>query len=1063
MRKLLQFSVFFACFPALYAQMTISAITVANIGHASVHIEYTTSAASWCQVRYGLSSGVYTYTGGSGPSTTPYGGSNQVCEIAIGGLTPGTPYFLQPTARPNINDATGICNTGGCGAAEQTFTTSAAPTVHPAPPTAPTSWVPTHPDTSAYTVISMVVSGGTGECVAASSIAQQPTWVAPVTAGDNITTILAAIGFATVIEFPQGASCKVLQTETGFHTGYALPAYPVDPTASSINDPAHRWVVFRTIQSATTDFPAFGVRTGPAWASKMAKLIAQTPGQPQSPGSGTQNFNGQLFDCYQIACHHFWFENMEWTHLADSTIYTPGAVDPPAFVNFLRLASPQYAASLPANQMPEYNVVDRVYMHEQPYPARLIGDLVPGGNHWAVLSSYLTANMWVQGAYPQVNPTMLGAVITVPQSTYKFNAISDPAIGMTGTASITFSGASLGSYTGVFYAWLDSGGLTLDYQTASGVTASCTGCTLTSEATPARTSVPATSMYFFNGHFSGGTAILDQSTPSNVNPSLFSAFTPRAIYEFPGNFGYVDNNYMSAIGQTYYNDTDGSHADHVWTRNYLDFPRTKMANSGTWDGLGYSFRNVFETKQATRWNISGNIFDGSAAYQNPGNVMYIAGSYAGTFSTGTQDIAIRNNVFKHLSSGFQCAGGGAQQFPDSPTAERIAISNNLWLDLNRDLYNNGGGGLFSGPFSMYPDCIDVSIDHNIIGFTKGGGPSILTLGGASNYATTVVGEGIAYRNNQIMTSLGGLDVIISIDGGQAFSAFPANPLIPASNTTTWQGYLDGNMLRAGASIVPNWIVRANEIVGTQTNRGGTWIDQTQTDVNGIASAWPEATSTFPAGSTMSARLVSAGFSSTLNTSSGNPGLYRSVATSYNAGDRTANIDAVYAAAGIVSGISLTAGATSAQLRYVAPDSRACAVDVSPNGTTWTRTTDAAGARPRTLAITSLTASTAYQYRLMCYFDQTTAAEFASDEITTGTFTTTAAASRTVTQGFVLPTGATQILVTYTPFSGSAVTQTCTTSPCSLTVTSGAYTVTMQPQTGGAVSVGPVNTFTAQVK
>jgi hypothetical protein len=1119
---------------------------VKAVDHSSVNITYSTSVPGSCQLQFGLTSGAYTYSGGSA------GTYLNTCALSIGGLAPLTTYYVMPTARLDPNDAIGLCQIGGnCGSTEQTFTTLALPAIHPAPPNPPSVWTPVEPVTTSYTVVPMQSSPTDGTCVAASNVAKQTNWSSAVTAGDSLQKIVNEIWFDTVIEFPEASSCIVPADNNGFHLGVTLPQY--SPGGGS-ND----WVVIRTHANAASDLPPFGVRTGPQFASKLATLVAQTPGMPISPGNATQNFGGQLFDCYQNGCNHFWIENVAMTHAFNTTLYPPGATDPPAFVNYVRFVpqcqySPNIGCTIDAPATtPSYMVLDRVYAFGQPWPSREMGCFVPGGNHWALINNYCTTNFWVEAIYPNLNPASNGAVIAIPNTYFQFNAFDHTPIGMTtpagyagssvtpmtvGTGTqmfttqaglsytagspieilsvgvlyspwmigtvVSYSGTTLianitavngagqsisswslvspaiasftvpAGYNGSVYAWVGSSGLTIDYQTGAGVSLSCQGCTALSEASPSHISVPATSLYYFNGHFSNGSFVLDSSTPWNVNPSIFTAFRPIGILLYPGQYGVYDNNYMQAIGQTVYNDTSGPVEDISWTHNYFYFPRSKMQNSGQWDGYGYSFRNVIESKQQLRGQYIGNIIDGSASYQNPGNAIYVAGSYGGPYSTGTQDINIASNVFKHISSGFQMAGGGTSPGPpDAPQASRIAVTNNLWLDLNRDLYNNGGGGLASGPFSTYPMGSDTNISNNTVGLTKGSGPSLLLVGGASLPQTTVMGEGFQFSNNVLLTSLGGLDAILSIDGGlnPYYSTFPTNPTVPAgipapAPAGTWAAYLNGNFIHTAASVTPSWSMSNNVVIGALNNRAGHgWVDASPSDISSyLQSLWPASdnTSRFPcsssdnncSGGTLASRLTAVGWSPTMNLAGGNPNPYAIVPSRYNPGNLGANVTTVNQATGVVQGISITNNPTSLTFSYLAPDIRGCSVDISSDGNSWARMTDNGGAFSRSLTFTGLTANTTYQYRIMCYFDQSAAYEFLSSQITSGTVSTPANIATSVFQTFTLPQGASEAVFTFVASDGTTVRQTCSSSPCSVNLSPGNWTRRLAFQTDNSVAVG----------
>jgi hypothetical protein len=1200
--------------------ITISNISQNALDHSSVNLTYSTSAAGYCQLQFGLASGTYIYSGGSAPT------SMNGCQLSIGGLAPGTTYYVMPTVRPDANDTTGICQLGGsCGSTEQVFTTLPLPAVHPVPPTPPSVWTPVEPTTTSYTVVPMQASASDGTCVAASNVAKQANWSSSVHAGDSLQTVVNEIWFDTAIEFPEGSSCKMPVTgQDG--AGVRLPQYS---PAGGPND----WVVIRTHPNAASDLPPFGVRTGPQYASKLASLVAQYPNMPSIPGGwNSQQYAGQIFECNAVGCNHFWIENLEMTHAYNTTLYPAGILDPRGFGEMVHVMTacsytPNTGCTInvPATT-PDHIVLDRIYVAPQPFPSRELACFSPGGNHWAILSSYCVTNMWWQATWPQIPPLSVGNTMYFPFVTYQ-NNIADTPAGMTtpagfagsSTTSLTvgtgmqalttqsglsytpgglveiynsasnyymigtvtsYSGTTLvasiaavsgtgnsasswalvtpatavfsgaGSYTGTVSAWIGSSGLTVEYQPAAGVSVGCTGCTAISAPTsastvtfgpgtqtfsvaaglnyvpfasvnpvptavngcvengtvtsysgttlviavtstsgsctgtfsawtfvPQRLDTPFTSQWWFQGNFNGSGTFNLQFGVYNAafaSPSTITSFRPIGIYVNQGQYGVFDNNYIQAIGQGVYNDALGPTEDLTWTHNYFYFPRSKMQHSGQWDGYGYSFRNVIEPKQALRAQYIGNIIDGSASFQNPGNAMYVAGSYLGPYSTGTQDINISSNVFKHLSSGFQMAGGGTSPGPpDSPQASRIAVTNNLWLDLNRDLYNNGGGGLASGVFSTYPMGSDINFSNNTVGLTKGSGPSLLLFGGASLPQTTVMGEGLLYSNNVLLTSLGGLDPIISVDGGQnpTYSNFPTNPTVPASLPApapagTWARYLNGNFIHTGASISPSWSIGNNVIVGAVNNRaGGGWVDASRSDISsGIQSLWPagDTTSRFPCsfsdthcsgGTTLASRLSAIGWSPTMNLAGGNPNPYTIVPSFYNPGNIGANVITVNQATGVVQGISVNNGPTSLTFGYAAPDSRACSVDISSDGATWARMTDSGGAFARSLTFTGLTANTNYQYRIMCYFDQSAAYEFLPSQITSGTVTTAANIATTVYQTFTLPSGASKAVFAFAAANGTTVHQTCSSSPCSVSLSPGNWTRTLTFETSDSVPVG----------
>lgn len=991
--------------PASSAAVNISNITVTNTDHTGTNVKFTCSVACYPYIQYGLATGTYIYTSASwNEQFNSYTGHYDVAyQLA---LAPSTTFFILPTARPDPNDDTGICNIAACGAVEQTITTPALPGTHPIPPAAANVWNPGHPDFSAYTIVPMAPDPITGECKATSNVAAPGGggWVGSVHIGDNPGTVMAEIGYGTAIEYPQGAICKVPEQLAFNHSGYVLPALALDPLAGgNIDSSAHRYIVHRTHQVGAADFPPVGYRTGPSWASKLAKFVVQTPGNPtdgSNPGLGVQNFVGQVFDCANTRCHHFWFEDLEMTHLADSTVYPGNVINPPGFTAYIR-TQPAVGDITTSLTTPDYNVVDRVYAHGQPWPSRELQIMTPGGNHWAIMNSHLDSNMWWPGIYPTVDPTYSHGVITVSKQIFQYNAFDNTPIGMASGATATFTTPP--AYTGIFMGWLDTNGLSIGWQTGSGVSLSCSGCVSVPLTAPTQgspgvpPSYPASSMLYFIGHFDGaGNAVEDCSTLQFALPGFFtvpgvpqscnglpSAFRPLGLYVQGGNFAFLDNNFIVAIGQTQYNEVDNQRNDFYEHHNYWYFPRSKMKNSGQWDGYKYSYRNVLESKMGKRWDIQGNFFDGAAAYQNPGNAVYMTGVGNGPVDQlgGIQDWNVSNNTFKHVSSGIQCAAGGALQPPDLG-ARYIQWSNNLFWDLNRDLYNDGGGGFFSGAFSMNASCQDVGIFNNTVALTKGQGPALL-LFGSPDAGTTGLGEGLSFRNNVLFTSLttGSLENVFYSICGQQISSHPASPadtcVVPG--TTTYTQMLNGSFLQAGSSVVPNWVMQNNIIVGgVNTGAAPTYTDLTQTQINTIAAAFPTGSpvNQFVAGATLALRQAAINWDATT---------YRSNLSSYNDGSQGANIDIINSTSGVVTGINISMSANGAVFSYTAPDTRACIVDTSTDsGVTWTRTTDSGGAQARNLLISGLFAT--FQYRLMCYMNQTATFEFQPNQITNGTFT-----------------------------------------------------------------------------
>lgn len=341
------------CSTAVWAQKpAISAISIDSLDTTSFRVFYTVNAPAWSEVLYGTSSGVYPYNTKSincYGSTTPCQTNGGPSSLLVTGLAPATTYYVRVTARPDPNDDVNICNTDDCGSLEQVVTTLSGN--QPATPIAPAAWYPALPDTSSYTVIPLQV-GVSGECQAASQVTSPDGW--SVRGGDTVWTILNEIGFGAVLELPQGAACLVPPTMPGGNpgSGYTLPSKPLDSNPGcggpcSMTNPNHRWIVFRTHQVNSGDFPPFGGRIDPSYAPRLGKFYSAQP-----------NGFSQLFHAENgtAAVHHIWWENVEFE---DNPSYTNPTdyVDPTGFQFFAQVGS-QYQ-----NANNQFLVFDRVYAH----------------------------------------------------------------------------------------------------------------------------------------------------------------------------------------------------------------------------------------------------------------------------------------------------------------------------------------------------------------------------------------------------------------------------------------------------------------------------------------------------------------------------------------------------------------------------------------------------------------------------------------------------------------------------------------------------------------------------
>lgn len=962
-------SALFLCGIALAQTPTISNISVDSLDTTSFRMFYTVNMPAWVEIKYGTSSGVYPYNTKSVNCFDAMPGCNWTQgkgALALSALLPGTTYYVLVTARQDPNDDTNICESAACGAVEQVITTLSGQ--QPSPPIAPASWVPTPPDTSTYTVISVQV-GPSGECVAMSLTSSPDGWT--VHTGDTIQTILGEIGYGAVIELPQGAMCKV-PSQNGL-VGYVLPAKPADTVCGGVctmSNPAHRWIVFRTHQVTPGDFPPFGARIDPSFAAKLGKFY-----------SSQINTFSQLFDAEAgtPSVHHYWFETVE---LMDDPNYVNPAnnVDPPGFMTFLRLGS-QY--ELANNQ---FIVLDRVYAHGPGAPIRHLDGYELGGNYMAMIGCYTSKiESWRPTAWPS-NPgsvTANNTLLNIPQNNFRL-ASNSPMLGMTGLATASLSGSGSGTIIGNLY----EDHLELQYTGAEAI--ACSGC---SAVQTGALTTPPTAFQLFSGTITNGQFSNISWNTAEWQASQYAMAFGVVFSDLKAEGGpyYFDDNYIDGVGEGFYvdpfysnfanDDVTYTHNHHIWPKNYL------FGSPGNiWR---YDVRQHFEMKRGHRYFISGNVFSYSWAYQNDGPAILISGrpSYTSqSLNDGISDVQITSNEMSHLRTGIECSGGdpmdnGGNQ-NEGMTTKRVVVENNLLFDLGRWKYCDSVNcpSLGSFYFEDRPGCQDLVIQNNTASPTYGDIPGLLYIGGGQ-----LQGNYLAFKNNILHFSQ-------ALYGPGPYGDWPANnvsnhDVAPGSNFSNsgpspdYLGNLNSFFVNIGPSVVPNYSWSNNVLIGGfvgDTLQSAT--DMPYSQVMALASNMPQG-DIYPAGDTMAGRQSTAG----LNTTTWESSVYNPLGIG-------ANISELNSALGRVTAvIPPMATGTTATLAYTSPDTRSCAVDVSSDGNTWIRLSDGGGRVARKVTFKGLTNGTTYQSRILCYYQQQNDGvlytDYTPDEITMSSFAT----------------------------------------------------------------------------
>jgi len=950
---------------ALPAFATVTA-TVSNVTHATAYFTITPIPPCY-QVEFGQVSGALVGTSAMSCQGAADTGKTYV-TVAVSGYTPSIKYYFRVCSYDTGTDMSPTeCST------EDNFTTSAEPDPHPMIAIEPTVWTPPDVDASAYTVVPMKCDVGDSYIpLVASNVSAPMNWRAgSLSTNDTLTDVLATINVGTTVQFPQGATCKFYEQEMIFHTGYLLPEIS--------DDMSGRYIVFETVQNADTDFPPYGVRTGPEWASRMAKLLAVTP---EMQASGQQNIGGQLFHTYDQTVHHMVWRNLE---MSNSTEFytTPLDIDPYVFSSSIGI--------LPSSKHPHHLIFDRIYVHTAAYPSRQWVGLAIGGDHISITGIYNDPNMFFMlQDIPFAPATISMGTITIPTEQFNFNHFTT-LYGSTTPTTISASG------TGTMSVWIDAAtpgtnGLTCRYNGITSVIVGGGGCTTSSGSeTP-----PSTALRILQFSWTSGTPTISFQVPWNtVNianadwTTRYQQWKPIVIYHLSGSDWLVDNNYLMTEGQGLYEDADlngSAYAeDRLYTHNYFEFPLSKIMSQPSWDGYRYNYRNSVEMKQGHRFAFVGNIWSGgsSIAGTNDGSPWYPASAYPGT---GIGDWRLVNNTLRHITTGITCAGGGTFGPPDGQTMFRVYVHNNIFQDVDTYKYNAySGQALYTGGLSIKPGCTDFIYDHNSMVGLGGRGPALMYFGESSN-GVSVLMEGFKYTNN--IASFGkaaSAGAPAWCQGGQIKPDHPANPTTNCVATDGSFGTnLDSYSIRwVDAGPTPNYNFTGNYILGWKKctadclDTSPTLVDLDATEIATYMTGFPASNVTV-AGATIAARLATIGWDDTTYSCS-------------LCGTAGADVTLLPPAQGIVTNIAVSSGPTAISATYTAPDTRQCYLEVSDDSfVTLTRASDGGGATSRTATVSGLASLTAYDWRLQCYFQQTTAHEFSGTQLTSGSITTESA-------------------------------------------------------------------------
>lgn len=454
---------------------------------------------------------------------------------------------------------------------------------------------------------------------------------------------------------------------------------------------------------------------------------------------------------------------------------------------------------------------------------------------------------------------------------------------------------------------------------------------------PQRWGGPSCPAYYFNGH---NFAFRD-SEILNMTHWYSSGGTDGSggtLSRGPGPITIYDNLIQGAAAPLMHFDDQGGPEfitqDHTIVRNTFQVPmKYCLGVDSTSDGFFYGIRQSLEFKAGSKNLIEGNVFDGNCTQDVPTSSFIVLTSVNGKPIT---DTAIYRNIFKHGPGGntIQVVGGNARiTLPPN----RYAEIGNLFYDIDGIKYtaNNSAGFTGHGWFAQGPNGgEDITIDQNTIVGNIGLQSAFFWN---SNYPT----EGVKVTNNFMYISKTAHAVGQDGDVG----ANDCTAMVDEALMDCWfsPGYvwshnvmLSGDASKTELEAMFPGLKTSNYIPTDTSLASGGWLSMALNDYRVLH--------TYCGGC-------------------GSPGT--------NHQTIGADINALDVATGAVelTGVPETGlTTTSAHVQFNAPDAQGCPVDWSTAPdimASFTRVSDAGGARSRDITLTGLSAHTVYYFRVNC--------------------------------------------------------------------------------------------------
>ncbi|GAG07002.1 unnamed protein product, partial [marine sediment metagenome] len=197
-------------------------------------------------------------------------------------------------------------------------------------------------------------------------------------------------------------------------------------------------------------------------------------------------------------------------------------------------------------------------------------------------------------------------------------------------------------------------------------------------------------------------------------------------------------------------------------------------------------KNLFETKNARRVLVDGNIFENSWQDQQDGDAIVLKSPAPGGNDCDwcvTEDITITNNIIRHAAGGIRIAGRDTFHTNAVGQTSRILVDNNLFYDINKDVW--GGKGMM---LTLANDPKDIHFTHNT-GISSGSANAAVNFNGLPGsglvvqdniFSQTIRGDGAGEGTSALETYAPGYIFERNVIVGADSSSYPTDNFFPPS-------------------------------------------------------------------------------------------------------------------------------------------------------------------------------------------------------------------------------------------------------------------------------------------